>query len=202
MQSINNNIYVCTLYIHSTITNFDELCDLDPRIRFVNFVIFELINRVFISSDFFTYDILVILSIVMWISRHFFYLDPYPDPFHKADSDPGGRNWTITVLLNGWNYMAWPLSPSDHWMLNYWLEHRRGRYIFTGNSKGKILIVDSKSLEQKVCFRVTQTAAANNAVKVTILDELRWQKSSYTGENIVWYHPPPPPPLFFLLKKI
>jgi len=42
---------------------------------------------------------------------------------------------------------------------------RRGRYIFTGNSKGKILIVDSKSLEQKVCFRVTQTAAANNAVK-------------------------------------
>ena len=61
-----DTLYVCALYIHtSRITNFDELCDLDPRIRFVNFVIFELINRVFISSDFFTYDILVILSIVM-----------------------------------------------------------------------------------------------------------------------------------------
>jgi hypothetical protein len=43
---------------------------------------------------------------------------------------------------------------------------RRGKYIFSGNSKGKILIVDSASLEVKSSFKVTQTAAANNAVKV------------------------------------
>ena len=43
---------------------------------------------------------------------------------------------------------------------------RRGKYIFTGNSKGKILIVDGTTLAQKACFRVTQTAAVNNAVKV------------------------------------
>lgn len=45
---------------------------------------------------------------------------------------------------------------------------RRGKYIFSGNSKGKILIVDSVSLEVKSSFRVTQTAAANNAVKVSL----------------------------------
>jgi hypothetical protein len=44
---------------------------------------------------------------------------------------------------------------------------RRGKYIFSGNSKGKILIVDSASLEVKSSFKVTQTAAANNAVKVS-----------------------------------
>ena len=43
---------------------------------------------------------------------------------------------------------------------------RRGKYIFSGNSKGKILIVDANTLAQKSCFRVTQTAAVNNAVKV------------------------------------
>ena len=44
---------------------------------------------------------------------------------------------------------------------------RRGKFIFSGNSKGKILIVNSASLEVKSSFKVTQTAAANNAVKVS-----------------------------------
>ena len=48
---------------------------------------------------------------------------------------------------------------------------RRGKYIFSGNSKGKILIVDANTLAQKSCFRVTQTAAVNNAVKVKVVGE-------------------------------
>jgi len=42
---------------------------------------------------------------------------------------------------------------------------RRGKHIYTGNSKGRILIVDSEKLEIKSQFKVQQTAAASNSVK-------------------------------------
>jgi len=42
---------------------------------------------------------------------------------------------------------------------------RRGKHIFTGNSKGKITIVDSEKFELKSQFRCSGTAAATNSVK-------------------------------------
>lgn len=45
---------------------------------------------------------------------------------------------------------------------------RRGNYVYTGNSKGKVLVLDSKTLEVKASFRIvlgTSSAAAVRSIE-------------------------------------
>lgn len=42
---------------------------------------------------------------------------------------------------------------------------RRGRYIYTGNARGKILVFSSSTLELKASFRVTTTTSSTTALK-------------------------------------
>lgn len=42
---------------------------------------------------------------------------------------------------------------------------RRGKYIYTGNAKGRILVLDSQSLEIKASFKITVGSSSATAVK-------------------------------------
>ncbi|XP_025836527.1 retinoblastoma-binding protein 5 homolog [Agrilus planipennis] len=42
---------------------------------------------------------------------------------------------------------------------------RRGEYVYTGNAKGKILVLDASTLEVKACFRITLGTSSATAVK-------------------------------------
>jgi len=96
----------------------------------------------------------------------------FPSPVLRVQFNPRSsnellvvpmRHAAVVVNLEGGHTLVPVEDESD---LNLFACYdRRGRYIFSGNSKGKILIVDSVKLKQKCCFRVTQTAAVNNAVK-------------------------------------
>lgn len=43
--------------------------------------------------------------------------------------------------------------------------NRRGDYIFTGNGRGKILVLDTETCSVKASFKISQTTASNTAVK-------------------------------------
>lgn len=42
---------------------------------------------------------------------------------------------------------------------------RRGDYVYTGNAKGKVLVLDSRSLEVKASFRITLGTSSAAAVR-------------------------------------
>lgn len=42
---------------------------------------------------------------------------------------------------------------------------RRGEYVYTGNAKGKVLVLESKTLEVKASFRITLGTSSATAVK-------------------------------------
>jgi len=96
----------------------------------------------------------------------------FPSPVLRVQFNPRNtnellvvpmRHAAVVVNLEGGHKLV---PVEDETDLNiYACYDRRGKYIFSGNSKGRIMIVDSVKLEQKVSFKVTQTAAANNAVK-------------------------------------
>jgi len=96
----------------------------------------------------------------------------FPSPVLRVQFNPRNsgellvcpmRHAAVIVSLEGGHKLV-PVEDEND--LNIFACYdRRGKYIFSGNSKGKILVVDSASLAQKACFRVTQTAAVNNAVK-------------------------------------
>jgi hypothetical protein len=88
------------------------------------------------------------------------HLEPNPDPQHWNVYNVLGSRKAISVRYTELTVRV--------------VYSRRGKYIFSGNSKGKILIVDSASLEVKSSFKVTQTAAANNAVKVSKNNVYLW----------------------------
>lgn len=42
---------------------------------------------------------------------------------------------------------------------------RRGDYVYTGNAKGKVLVLDAKNLEIKASFRIVLGSSSATAVK-------------------------------------
>lgn len=42
---------------------------------------------------------------------------------------------------------------------------RRGKYVYTGNSKGKVLVLSSTDLEIKASFRVASSATAIKSIE-------------------------------------
>lgn len=42
---------------------------------------------------------------------------------------------------------------------------RRGTYVYTGNAKGKVLVLDSHTLEVKASFRITLGTSSATAVR-------------------------------------
>lgn len=42
---------------------------------------------------------------------------------------------------------------------------RRGEYVYTGNAKGRVLVLDAKTLEVRASFRITLGTSSATAVK-------------------------------------
>lgn len=42
---------------------------------------------------------------------------------------------------------------------------RRGEYVYTGNAKGRVLVLDAKSLDVRASFRITLGTSSATAVK-------------------------------------
>ncbi|XP_058799464.1 retinoblastoma-binding protein 5 homolog [Phymastichus coffea] len=96
----------------------------------------------------------------------------FPSPILKVQFHP--RNWTkflvcpmrhaaVMVDIQG-SHQVIPLDQDSD--LNIVASfNRRGDYIFTGNGRGRILVLDVESCSVKASFKISQGTASNTAVK-------------------------------------
>ncbi|XP_045464658.1 retinoblastoma-binding protein 5 homolog [Harmonia axyridis] len=99
----------------------------------------------------------------------------FPCPVLKVQFEPRNmerllvcpmRHAAVLVDING-GHQVIPIDDDGDLNISASFD-RRGNYVYTGNSKGKILVLDSKSLEVKASFRIvlgTSSAAAVRSIE-------------------------------------
>ncbi|XP_044752754.1 retinoblastoma-binding protein 5 homolog [Coccinella septempunctata] len=99
----------------------------------------------------------------------------FPCPVLKVQFEPRNmerllvcpmRHAAVLVDING-GHQVIPIDEDGDLNISASFD-RRGNYVYTGNSKGKVLVLDSKTLEVKASFRIvlgTSSAAAVRSIE-------------------------------------
>lgn len=97
----------------------------------------------------------------------------FPSPILKVQYHPRKndiflvcpmRHAAVLVELEG-SHKLLPLDEDESDLNITASFDRRGQYIYTGNGKGRILVLDANSLELKASFRITQGTTSTTAVR-------------------------------------